>query len=89
MINIPLDTGVTLVDDGVEVYAWIGDTEADPEHICWSSLVNDLIEAYTIPNHRGKTLLKGEDYDYLIEVLQGLQGAATFFHQRLNKAEIV
>lgn len=88
MINIPLDTGVTLVEDGVEIYAWVGDTEADPEHVCWSDLVDDLVEAYTIPNHRGIILFSREDYDNLVEVLQGLQSAASQLHYRLNSAEV-
>lgn len=88
MIKIPLDTGAIIVEDGIEIYASVGDADIEPDHICWSTLVNDLLDGYTIPNHRGMTIIRAEDYDYLVEVLQGINGAATLLHTRLNKAEI-
>lgn len=89
MINIPVDTGASLSTGGIEIHAWVGDHEGDPAFYSWSTLVNELIEGYTIPNHRGKTLINSEDYDYLVEVLQDIQGAAGMLLQRLDDAEVV
>lgn len=88
MINIPVHIGATLLENGIEVIAWSGDTESEPDHLCWSDLVDDLVEAYTIPNKHGDLLFSRKDYDYLVEVLQGLQGAASKLHCRLNEAEV-
>ncbi len=88
MINIPINVDATLTEGGVSVYVWSGDADSDSEHTCWTTLINDLIEAYTIPNHRGKVLISAGDYDFLVEVLQGLQGASSYFLERLDKVEI-
>ena len=89
MINIPLETGATLSTGGIEIYAWVSDHENEPDFYSWSTLVNEIVEAYTIPNHRGKTMLHSEDYDHLVEILQDIQGAAGMLLQRLDDAEVV
>lgn len=89
MINIPVDIDISLSTEGLEVYASSGDYVSDQTLYSWVTLVNELVEAHRIPNHRGKILVSADDYDRLVEILQDMQGAITHFGNYLAKAEVV
>lgn len=89
MINIPIEVGAHLSTGGIEIHSWVGDYDGDGVFYSWTTLVNELIEGYTIPNSMSETRFNHEDYDYLVEVLQDIQGAANMLLQRLDDSRVV
>lgn len=89
MVNISVDISASLSTGGIDIHTWVGDYNGDPVFYSWPTLVQELIEGYTIPNTRGEVRFSVEDHHYLVEVLHDIQGAAVMLLDKLDDARVV
>ena len=89
-INIPVNLGASLDEDGIVIHAWV-DSSEDQAAVPFSftDLIDELLEAYSIPNHRDKFLMNVEDYNTVSKVIGTLQSATNYLAQRLDMATIL
>jgi hypothetical protein len=89
-INIPVSLGASLDEDGIVLHAWVNTSEDQASvPVDFTTLIDELVEAYSIPNHYGKFLMNVDDLNTLNKVVGSLQSAANYLAQRLNMATIL
>ena len=88
-INVPIVADVFLTADGVEITMWSGDEAEGQDMVSWTALVNDLVDGYTVPNHRGTLTLNQEDFKYLKTVAGNLMDLADYLDETIEGAVII
>lgn len=89
MVTFEIDFDSFLTEHGVEVSAFTDSDDVGSQFKGWSTLVDELVGAYSVPNHRGKLMLNNEDFLYLKRVASGMMDAADYLDERIEEANVI